>query len=527
MRVPLPFDRRAALCVWAQAGGVAALAFSAAACTDLFHSTDWVSFCEAHPAGLGCIESPAGSGGAGGGGAAGSSGSAGGGTGTGGSGTGGAGGGGGGGSEPTPPCSVSFGDIADQHLASMVTDASGNTLIAGSYAGLLDFGGATYTAAGGVDLFAAKLDPSCAPIWSRSIGAAANERALSVTIDSQGDLLIGGDFAGTVDFGLGPETSAGAADIIVLKLDGATGATAWAGAFGSTDGDSARAIAADAQGNVLVTGDFTNTVTFGGPALVSSGASDVFVVKFSSTGAHVWSLRAGNSLSQSGSSVAADPQGNVVVSGNVQGSINFGLGSITSAGGNDIFVVKLDPAGAPLWNRGYGDENNQIGNNVAVGADGSVVLASYFEGVVNFGGGALTSPAGSNAYLAKLSGAGDHVWSKGFGSASGSQCRSVTVGATGDVTIAGTFGGSIDFGAGPWLSAGLTDGFAASFTSGGILRSAVQLGDAADQAATDARVDALGNLVVAGDFAGVVDLGGSALISAGANDMFVARLAPP
>lgn len=525
MRAPLPLHRRAALSVWAQAGGVAALALSAAACTDLFHSTDWVSFCDAQPNALDCIESPAGSGGAGGGGTSGSSGSAGGGTGTGGSGTGGADGGGG--SEPTPPCGVSFGDIADQHLASMGTDASGNTLIVGSYAGVLDFGGASYTAAGGVDLFAAKLDPSCAPIWSRSIGAAGNERALGVAVDSQGDVLIGGDFAGTVDFGLGPETSAGAVDIVVLKLDGATGATAWAGAFGSAGGDSARAIAADAQGNVLVTGDFTNTVTFGGPALVSAGANDVFVVKFNPAGAHVWSLRAGNGLNQSGSSVAADPAGNVVVTGNVQGTINFGLGSLASAGANDIFVVKLDPAGAPLWNHVYGDENNQIGNNVAAGADGSVVLASYFEGVVDFGGGALTSAAGSNPYLVKLSDAGDHVWSKGFSSASGSQCRSVTVGASGDVTIAGTFGGSVDFGGGALMSAGLTDGFAASFTSGGVLRSAVRFGDAADQAASDARVDALGNLVVVGDFAGSVDLGGSLLTSAGANDMLVARLAPP
>jgi hypothetical protein len=531
MRAALPLRRRAALSVhvWAQAGGIAALGLSAAACTDLFHSTEWSSFCDAQPGALDCIESPTGSGGAGGSGAAGSGG-AGAGTGTGGSatGTGGSGVGGAGGSGPAPPCSVAFGDIADQHLASMVTDAGGNTLIVGSYAGVLDFGGgASYTAAGGLDLFAAKLDTSCAHVWSRSIGAAVNERALAVTVDSQGDLLIGGDFAGTVDFGLGPETSAGGVDIVVLKLDGATGATAWAGTFGSANGDSARGIAADAQGNVLVTGDFTNTVSFGGPSLVSPGGSDVFVAKFSAAGAHLWSLRAGNGQNQTGGSIAADPAGNVLVSGNFQGSINFGLGSLVSAGANDIFVVKLGPAGAPLWSRSFGDVNSQTGNNITAGPDGSVVLASYFEGVVDFGGGALTSAGGTNAYVVKLSAAGDHVWSQSFGSASGSQCRSVAVGATGDVTVAGHFAGSIDFGGGALVSEGLTDGFVASFTSGGVLRSVVQLGDAADQTSTDARVDALGNLVVVGDFAGSVDLGGSLLTSAGVNDMFVARLAPP
>jgi hypothetical protein len=519
--------RRAALSLGAQAGGIAALALAAAACTDLFHSTDWTSFCEAQPNALQCVASPVSSGATGGGGGSGGSGGAGTTTGTGGNGVGSAGGSGGG--DPTPPCSVAFGDIAAQHVASMSTDASGNTLIAGSYAGVLDFGNdEPFTAVGATDIFAAKLDVACAPVWSRSFGATLDDQALSVAVDSQGDLVIGGNFSGPLDFGLGLVPHAGALDIFVLKLDGATGATTWASAFGSVDNDNARAVAVDAQDNVLVTGDFTNSVSFGGPSLVSAGNFDVFAVKFDPGGGYLWSLQAGTLQNQRGRSITADPMGNVIVSGEFQTAINFGLGSKPSAGANDIFVVKFDPDGAVIWDRTFGDEVGQSANNIAAGPDGSVVLSSIFEGTVDFGGGVpLVSAGGSNAYVAKLDANGEHVWSKSFGSASGSQSLSVAVGATGDVTISGNFSGTIDFGGGLWTSAGATDGYVAWFTPAGVYRDAVQFGDAVGQTANDARVDALGNVVVVGDFDGSIDLGGSLQTSAGVNDVVVARLAPP
>ena len=44
-----------------------------------------------------------------------------------------------------------------------------------------------------------------------------------------------------------------------------------------------------------------------------------------------------------GRGVAADSGGNLVTTGNFGGTVNFGTGSLTSAGSNDIFLLKLAP----------------------------------------------------------------------------------------------------------------------------------------------------------------------------------------
>ena len=99
----------------------------------------------------------------------------------------------------------------------------------------------------------------------------------------------------------------------------------------------------DSTGNVLVTGSFHGTVDFGGGLLPSGGGADVFIAKLDAGGGHLWSRRAGNAQDQNGTSIAADPSGNAFVAGDVFGTVDFGGGPLTSAGGADVFLAKLSP----------------------------------------------------------------------------------------------------------------------------------------------------------------------------------------
>ena len=49
--------------------------------------------------------------------------------------------------------------------------------------------------------------------------------------------------------------------------------------FGSTSWDNGMAVATDGTGNVLVTGSFGGTVDFGGGPLTSAGADDIFLLR--------------------------------------------------------------------------------------------------------------------------------------------------------------------------------------------------------------------------------------------------------
>jgi len=92
------------------------------------------------------------------------------------------------------------------------------------------------------------------------------------------------------------------------------------------------AVAVDTRGNALVTGALTGSAAFGDVTLVSAGGDDVFVAKLDTNGRYVFALRFGDAgTTQSGQGVTSDPAGDVLVSGVADGSIDFGDGAIEIA----------------------------------------------------------------------------------------------------------------------------------------------------------------------------------------------------
>ncbi len=178
---------------------------------------------------------------------------------------------------------------------------------------------------------------------------------------------------------------------------------------------------------------------------------------------HSWSVRFGDADEQSGNDVAIDPSGNAVIAGSFWGTVDFGGGALTSAGTNDIFVAKFNPDGTHLWSKGFGDATLQEVAYVTVDASGNVIIAGIFEGTVNFGGGTLTSAGSWDAFVAAFDPTGAHLWSKRFGDASEQGISGVTVGSTGAVFITGAMDGTVDFGGGALTSAGSTDIFVVKF----------------------------------------------------------------
>ncbi|MBI4705509.1 MAG: hypothetical protein HY744_30820 [Deltaproteobacteria bacterium] len=125
------------------------------------------------------------------------------------------------------------------------------------------------------------------------------------------------------------------------------GAQLWSKAFGGAS--IGYSVAVDGSGSALVTGSFDGTVDFGGGPLTSAGGYDIFVAKLDNAGGHLWSKSFGDASGQGGWAIAADGSGNVLVTGGFAGAVDFGGGPLTSAGGGDIFVAKLDPSGNPVW----------------------------------------------------------------------------------------------------------------------------------------------------------------------------------
>jgi hypothetical protein len=403
-----------------------------------------------------------------------------------------------------------FGDASPQKAFAVAVDSAGNVIAAGDLAGSADFGGGVLTSAGQNDIFVVKFDPQGGHIWSKRFGGQGNQHARGVAVNAAGDVVVAGFFEVSVDFGGGQLISAGQMDIYMATLSGASGAHVASARFGDAGMQRCQAVAAAPDG-ARITGAFEGSVDFGGGALTSAGGQDVFVAAFDATNQHVFSKGFGGAGDQVGAGIAAGPAGTMVVTGSFGGDLSFGGMPFTSAGLDDVFVAKLGPAGEHVWSQAFGDAAIQTGAGVAVDGAGNVLLAGAFDGSIDFGGGALTSAGGLDGYITSLSAAGAHLFSKRFGDAGEQLGAAVASDGSNNVVATGHFEGSVDLGGGAVTSAGQTDILVTKLSPAGAPAWSKRLGDNGSQLAYGIAIDSTGKVVVAGSFQG---------------DVFVAKLAP-
>jgi hypothetical protein len=302
----------------------------------------------------------------------------------------------------------------------------------------------------------------------------------------------------------------------------------WALVLGDAGVQVVHALGVDGAGNTLIGGEFAGTITLATPH-TSAGLQDAFVAKLDTAGMPLWSRSYGNSDIQSILGLAVDGNGDVWVTGYFRGTINFGGGVLTSAGGADIFVAKLSGAdGAQLFAARYGSAtDDQVGNAVAVDGANDVWVTGFFAGTINFGGGTRSSGGLTDAFALKLTSAGAHAFSQRYGGTDHDSGRAVAITAANDALLVGDFfSASIDLGGGALTNAGAgkTDIYVAMLDAAGAHQWSTRFGDAGFQFARAVTRGPGGGPLVGGESEGAVDFGGGLLTSIGGFDAFLLEL---
>ena len=264
----------------------------------------------------------------------------------------------------------------------------------------------------------------------------ANYVPFALAVGADGDIVMAGSFRGVVDFGGGPLTSAWD-DVFVTKVD-RMGRHVWSQRFGGDGGfaelEGARAIALDASGNVYVTGIFSNpygaaSITFGDTTLRNPDGAHggLFLAKLDRDGTPVWSkafLGTSPVTSSVGMALSADPTGRIVVSGRLGGATDLGGGAIATVGLGSAFVASFDPDGHHVWSQAFSAAGGAISLAFTHRADaaGDIVLGGTFQGAIDFHDPAGTAVLARADYeqvgfVAKLDRDGHHMWSRAIESA--------------------------------------------------------------------------------------------------------------
>lgn len=226
--------------------------------------------------------------------------------------------------------------------------------------------------------------------------------------------------------------------------------------------------------------------------------------------------------------VAADPTGNLVVAGMFITGQNIGGVSLSSAGGNDLFIGKFTPAGAPLWVGRQGGTGSDQLEEVAVDSKGNVIVVGTTTNGASFSK-PLSCPNAGLFVIKYSADKGTEVWSRCVSipaSQAGGELFGLAVDAADNVYVGGRFYGTLDFG-GSQLYDANWQGYLAKYSGvTGSLAWAKEL--TVSSGSSGAPVRALTgdgtNIVAVGDFASTLDLGGIQLVSTStAADVYVAR----
>ncbi|WP_437297123.1 SBBP repeat-containing protein [Sorangium sp. So ce426] len=424
--------------------------------------------------------------------------------------------------------STQLGVNGEQIGHDVIFDREGNILVAGAFSTSLDSVGSQ----GASDGFVVKLGPGGAKEWSKAFGGNGSDSCNRVALDKNGGVILAGTFENTLNFDGTPLTSKGSSDVFVAKLD-AEGALDWIKTIAGPSVDRVYGLAVDPDDNIVVAGSFTDWADvlggrqMGGDRLTSKGGEDIFVAKMDPLGNFAWSRNFGDTTAEVANDAAVTPEGDVVLVGRIAGEVYFGT-TLLDAQGDDAFIAKLNGGGTPLWAKIFGDTMSQEFTAVAVDAKGDIVVAGSTGGTINFDGAPRRYAGGNDAVVAAFNEEGKHLWNRLYGDAEDQKALGVAVDQAGNVIVVGEFESSIDFGApSPRLQAlGGTDAFFAKLTPNGDTAWAKSFGDAAEQRARAVAVDELGAIALTGSFSGRIDLGGDPMMSSGGADAFVAKLKP-
>lgn len=317
---------------------------------------------------------------------------------------------------------------------------SGAVIVTGLALGEVDFGTGELASGGA---FVAEYASTGAPRSSWTLGDQGASWGLAVASDSSGGFVLAGRSDG--EFSLG-DSAVSESGLFVARYD-ASGVVEWAKIVGHRYprvGDEG-SVATAPDGRVIVTGRLGSDPD--SPTILGQcgGAENAIVIVASPTGDCVWYQNFTGTGGGISNDAGIDMMGNIVIAGETWGTIQLGPSDVLERppyqrGG---FIAKYSAAGDLLWARQMG---GAVVDGVAVGKEGDIVVVGSFWGTEDFGGGTLTSSGDDDVFVAKYTAAGEHIWSRRFGTPEGDKGLDVAIDVEDRVVVIGSFRGDMTVG---------------------------------------------------------------------------------
>ena len=388
----------------------------------------------------------------------------------------------------------------------MTTDSAGNNYVTGYFTGTAAFGDTTLTSnTSTAAMFLAKYSNTGKLIWARKIGdreaaAFGDFQGVLLTIDSQGNCYIAGEYRGNVFIGnpaarsvvfINSYNTSGTSDSYIAKFD-ASGQFVWAKDLGKGSSyETPTAINADKNGNVYVAGQYygtsNSTAFIAGQSLPTSNYGKPYIVKYNTLGQTLWSkvgvqngsniqadkitdfyLAGESSITKYNANgealstvrmiglnrisngeeikgMSIDAFGNKYITGKYADTITIGTSKLRSNGGTDIFIAKYDSSNKLIWVQTCGGQLNDRSTGIITDAVGNSYITGTFNGSAIFGPDTLNSNGDNDVFIAKYDRYGQLLWVQKGGGEINDLVYDIGIDANENSYIAGTFNTAAQF----------------------------------------------------------------------------------
>ncbi len=290
---------------------------------------------------------------------------------------------------------------------------------------------------GAGDYWIVKVDSDGIKVWDRRVGGSDFESAQEIQQTTDGGYIVGG-FSKSPASGDKSENNYGdisTDDFWVVKLD-SVGIILWERTYGGSGDEELYHIQETADGGYILGGSSDSPIS-GTKTAVNYGEQDYYVVKIDAVGNQLWDQSFGGLVRDviQGMDEAAD--GSFYLGGYSESGATGNKSEPTfSPGRSDYWLVKIDSNGNKLWDRTYGGDSWDQIRNIIVSADQNVILAGWSKSDAT-GNKTTVSFGLEDMWIMKVDPAGDILWQQNYGGNLKEECTQVFETSCGELLLGG------------------------------------------------------------------------------------------
>lgn len=428
------------------------------------------------------------------------------------------------------------GGAQPEFAEAITTDPNtGNVYIAGTFKDSMNVDGNALVNLGGTDIFVAAYDSSGSLLWIDRHGWGSSEYVHGIELDGLGHLLVSGEYQDSTIIGTDTIYTwfpGGNFDLFCFQLD-LNGGFNWNVQTQGSGSEFLYDIDTDGSGNTYGVGKFRSNLELGPDSLVQftvPGLEDIFVTKISPAGSFIWSIRAGGVKFDAGTDISVWNDSIIAIAGWFQDTCYFRDSTVflTSEQLKDVFVATYDSSGSFKWVAGGTGNGTDLVTSVETSPTGEIYVSGTFDSTFTMAGQTFTSQGGFDIFLAKYAADGTPMWIRQFGSTEFETFNDISLSPSGELIATGYFQGDLTID-GLTVSSGdpaNQDIVVAAFDAGGTAQWMRNMGGKSIDEGRAIKTDSDGYIYVSGNFADSCKFYQRTLVSNGADDFFVFRMAP-